>query len=367
MPTAYFFLSDICRYTAYLAGSELDHAQEILGTLFETLLGNIQPPLKIAKLEGDAIFAYLPAEQICYGQTILDTVESMYVAFRRVRKAMRLNTTCTCRACRGINTLDLKFFVHHGEYVVQRLMGQEELAGPAVILAHRLLKNTVTEKTGLTAYALFTKGAIEAMQAHEAAASFTRLMETYEHLGSTEVYVYDMHPYWERIEKQLREFVRPEDASAVASIRIPAPPAVTWDILTNPLTRSRVVGGAVRAENHRDGRVGIGSVYHCAHHDGTSSEAMIIDWQPLEYITTHEVAHEPGMDIFYRMTCWLEAQPEDKSRVIVSISAPHAGDPAQQPALEAMWPQASLELVQHLEEHAAQAYAQIAAERGIQM
>lgn len=364
MPSAYFFLSDICGYTAYLTGTELDHAQEILHTLFETLLGSMQPPLKIAKLEGDAIFAYLPFEQICHGQMILDTVESMYAGFRRVQKAMRLNTTCTCRACQGINTLDLKFCLHYGDYVIQRLMEQEELAGPAVILAHRLLKNTVEEKTRLMAYALFTEAAIEAMQAQAIAATFIQHVESYEHLGSVPIYIYDLHPFWERIQGQRREFVTPESASAIARIHVVAPPAVTWDIFTNPGTRGRIVAGQVHATGNHDGRLGIGAVYHCAHHDGTMVEGAIVDWQPLEYITTNELSHEPEMEISFMMTCWLEGQPDGTSRVIFSIGAPQAEDPKQQAVLDAVWPQASREMVDHMEQHATQAFTQILAERG---
>ena len=44
--------------------------------------------------------------------------------------------------------LDFKFVVHHGEMVRQKIGAREELAGRDVILVHRLLKNTVSEKVG---------------------------------------------------------------------------------------------------------------------------------------------------------------------------------------------------------------------------
>ena len=52
---------------------------------------------------------------------------------------------CRCNACRNINALDLKFFVHYGEFGIQRLDAHEELIGTDVNLIHRLLKNTVNQ------------------------------------------------------------------------------------------------------------------------------------------------------------------------------------------------------------------------------
>jgi hypothetical protein len=54
---------------------------------------------------------------------------------------MQPNTTCTCNACRNMKVLDLKFFLHFGEYVTQAIAGRTELQGPEVIRLHRLLKN----------------------------------------------------------------------------------------------------------------------------------------------------------------------------------------------------------------------------------
>lgn len=364
MPVAYFFLSDITGYTAYLTASELEHAQEILSSLFEILLNNIKPPLRVAKLEGDAIFAYLPAETIGYGQTILDTVENMYSGFRQAQQVMHLNTTCKCRACNGIDNLDLKFFLHYGEYALQRLMGQEELAGPAVILAHRLMKNTASEKTGLRAYAMFTQAALEAMQIQPEAQSLTTHRESYEYLGETPVFLYDLHAFWERSRQQRRVFVAPEQAEANAYIQVVAPPAVVWDIITNPATRGLVVAGEMSVSGQQNGRIGVGATYHCAHHDGSATDQLILDWQPLEYITTYDRMQIPEMEFSLLCTDWIKENSNGSSQVIFSIGAPQADDAQTQAQIDRMWPALKAELIQHVEGHAGTAYAKILAERG---
>jgi hypothetical protein len=61
----------------------------------------------------------------------------------------------------------LKFVFHHGEYVSQRIVGREELAGPDVIVAHRLLKNHVRDLIGLRPYALLTDAGLVALDVPE--------------------------------------------------------------------------------------------------------------------------------------------------------------------------------------------------------
>ena len=57
--SACLLIADISGYTRYLAGSELDHAQDILADLMSTVVGALRPGFRLAKLEGDAAFAYM--------------------------------------------------------------------------------------------------------------------------------------------------------------------------------------------------------------------------------------------------------------------------------------------------------------------
>lgn len=54
-------IANISGYTGHLAGVELDHAQDILADLIETIVGALRPPFHLSKLEGDAAFVYVPA------------------------------------------------------------------------------------------------------------------------------------------------------------------------------------------------------------------------------------------------------------------------------------------------------------------
>jgi hypothetical protein len=51
-----FLIADISGYTRYLAGVELDHAQDILADLIGSVVTALRPNFALAKLEGDAAF-----------------------------------------------------------------------------------------------------------------------------------------------------------------------------------------------------------------------------------------------------------------------------------------------------------------------
>ena len=143
-----FLIADISGYTGYLADVELDHAQDILADLIGAVVTALRPNFRLAKLEGDAAFTFATAEKVD-GSMLLDTIERCYFGFRRRRRDVRQATSCECNACVRIPDLDLKFVVHHGAAIHQKVAGRQELLGSDVIVVHRLLKNEVVEKLGI--------------------------------------------------------------------------------------------------------------------------------------------------------------------------------------------------------------------------
>src|SRR4249920_2575659 len=137
-------IADITGYTSYLAGVELDHAQDILADLMNTVVASLRPTFRLAKLEGDAAFTFAITETVD-GSALMDTIERTYFAFRRRLRDIGQASVCDCNACIRMPGLDLKFLAHHGTILRQRMAGREELVGSPVIVAHRLLKNAVTE------------------------------------------------------------------------------------------------------------------------------------------------------------------------------------------------------------------------------
>ena len=76
---ACFLIADISGYTSYLAGVELDHAQDIIADLMDTVVKSLRPSFRIAKFEGDAVFLFAVGDKFD-GSLLQDSIESAYFA-----------------------------------------------------------------------------------------------------------------------------------------------------------------------------------------------------------------------------------------------------------------------------------------------
>ncbi len=295
----YFIITDISGYTEYLTESELDHAHEILQSLFDAQLAHIKFPLVISGFRGDAIFMYTPSTSFINPQSFLETLENLYIVFSDTLQQMQINTTCTCRACRNMSKLDLKMCIHFGEYLVQKLGDREELLGADVIVPHRMLKNKVIEETGIKSYALFSEAAARELRLHELCQPLTPHHETYEHLGEVNMLVHDLRAAWEREQARKNHLVDAETAWIKIELDIPYPPSVVWDYLTNPELEGSTLGlEYVQRDDDLGGRMREGSKFHCAHKSGDFYN-KVVDWKPFDHYTVHQ-SGIAGLD-YYRM------------------------------------------------------------------
>lgn len=282
--SGYLVLADISGYTPYLAGVELLHARDVLSDLLELIVEHFKPLLTIAKFEGDAVFAYVPKTEVLRDETLLEILETTYLAFRDRREGIRRLTTCKCNACRAIPELDMKFVVHYGEYVLQDISGGSELLGPDVTLAHRLLKNHVGESTGWRAYILFTDAGLKQMDLQ--LENLHEQIEEYEHLGEVRTHSMDLHARYSELIESRRLFITPDEADFVMSRKICVPPITVWEWL-NDIDKRRKweTYEDVRAVFRPGGRTTPGARNHCAHGEKVVVE-IILDWVPFEYYTT---------------------------------------------------------------------------------
>lgn len=146
------------------------------------------------EVEGDAVFVHHAGEDLNGGEA-MSVVERCYLAFAQRRDMIRLGSTCSCRACRSIDSLDLKFVVHHGRYVCRSVAGAKKLVGADVVVVHRLLKNAVSEALGTRAYALFTDAASAGLGLDVTAEGLVPVELAYDDVGVLSVWVRDLGPF----------------------------------------------------------------------------------------------------------------------------------------------------------------------------
>ena len=282
--SACLLIADISGYTRYLAGTELDHAQDILADLMTTVVNALRPAYRLAKLEGDAAFVYMLTDRVD-GSQLLDTIERTYFAFRRRLRDISQATSCECNACVLMPRLDLKFIAHHGSVVRHRVAGREELVGSDVIVAHRMLKNHVVERLGIPAYAMFSAACIAAMGIDPIALGMTRYQDAFDDLGEMSNDVHDLGAAWAREQQLRRTIVTDKDAGYVFEVIHPAPRDIVWSFMTDPVLRPRWQADVTSVDQLPSApRRGVGTTNHCMHGKDVLVEE-ILDWRPTDYVT----------------------------------------------------------------------------------
>ena len=312
-------LADISGYTEYMGSTELMHAQDVIADLLETIVGSVEPVFKLSKLEGDAAFAYVNTETV-NPSMLMDTVESAYFAFQKRLRDIVHATSCPCDACIRIPSLDLKFFIHDGEYVVRHIARSEELTGPDVILVHRLAKGTATDIVGKHAYAVYTKATLDAMAMSPSILGFVPHTETLDGIGEVEVFVQDLNVRWTFEQERNRDFVNAPEAVHEVSFHTPAAPAMVWDHLTDPVKRPQWQKLVTEVVTQTEGRRGVGTVNHCMHGPDVVLE-HVSDWRPFSYIT---LRYSLGDIENWAWTLLLEPD-DDGTTVTMRVSDPGGG------------------------------------------
>jgi hypothetical protein len=279
-------IADVGGYTEYLGGVELQHSHDILADLLGTVADQLTGPLELAKFEGDAVFCFERGE--LDGESLMTAVQSCYFAFMRRQRTISVATSCECDACRRIPELNLKFVAHRGDFVEHEVAGSRELVGSDVVLVHRLLKNSVTEQTGLKGYAFLTDTCTKELPIDSELAGLTEHAEHYDDAGDAPGRVLDLEERWREEQERNTVVVSREDAVIVHAADVPVAPTRAWDAMTDPKSQMlwRVGADRVDMDDPSSGR-GVGSVTHCVHGKTTIAQE-IVDWKPYDYYTYSE-------------------------------------------------------------------------------
>src|SRR5262249_31800238 len=143
-------IADISGYTNFMLSNvkALEHSQEVISELIKTIIEQVEIPLEVSKLEGDAVFLYAAKEDASWHRVKKVIAEKLIGFFSVFQAPIRQlqETTCICGACTNVDRLKLKLIVHSGEALFYRIGKFLELAGVDVIIVHRLLKNSVAAR-----------------------------------------------------------------------------------------------------------------------------------------------------------------------------------------------------------------------------
>jgi hypothetical protein len=303
----YFVVADISGYTAFLTQSELDHAEVVLDILIKAQVEQFYDPFVVNSFRGDGILAYVLDNSGTYGLEFLHRLNDVYYNFTIQRETMYRNSTCPCLACQNIPSLDLKFFVHHGNFMLQKIGDREEMLGPDVIVVHRMMKNHVKEQTGVEAYTLLTDTALDALGLESLRPNLIPYQDEYEHIGKINMYVYDLMQEYNSQRERRRIEVTSDIAQFTLELTLPVPPITAWKFLMDPSKRKEFL----RIESHFPPEEYLNHIHV---HDWSLSSLnwnsvidAIVDWQAGHFLTTEGVGYD---ETRYRTTYLTESAGE---------------------------------------------------------
>ena len=188
-------IADISGYTRLMVSSDIEikHSQHIISELIQTIIKEVEIPLEVSKLEGDAVFLYAKKDSEIFtpddiskitGEKLIQFFEVFHEKLRELTK----HTSCTCGACSNVHALRLKVVVHSGEALFYQIHHFNELSGTDVILVHRLLKNSEAADE----YLMLTEQAYTDIE-FPCKLPVMEGCESYEHLGQIKTFIYN--PY----------------------------------------------------------------------------------------------------------------------------------------------------------------------------
>lgn len=190
----YLLIADISGYTDFIKlhnlrkkpviGSKMAdmfeaHAETIISDLLETVIDQIEPVMSLNKLEGDAAFFFCEDDSnSSQADGIIAAMERANEAFKEKSSELVFVQACGCDPCLQSKNLRLKIVAHKGDFAIKKIRQFEEVAGEAVILVHRLLKNSLKSNE----YWLLTDAFAEHVSADQLA-SFSKIIEDVESFG----------------------------------------------------------------------------------------------------------------------------------------------------------------------------------------
>lgn len=181
-------LPDITGYTEFLNSVEISHSEEVIRKLLEFLIESNQLGLELLEIEGDALFFYKPGEPPSIG-SLVEQINKWVDGFHSLIKAMAGEASCHCGACGAVSKLSLKVVGHYGEFRTHIIGDNTKLFGRDVVLAHRLLKNSVEKKE----YLLLSWELLKRMGGHDSH-GFSEHRESYDHFGEVPLGVLELTP-----------------------------------------------------------------------------------------------------------------------------------------------------------------------------
>jgi Protein of unknown function (DUF2652)/Polyketide cyclase / dehydrase and lipid transport len=261
-----FFIPDISGFTRFIAETEIKHSQHIIKDLLETLVDSNSIGLKVSEFEGDAVLFYRTGAPPRLADCI-EQARRMFVNFHTSLQRSELSRICQCGACRTASGLTLKIVAHLGPAIPMQVKDHAKFIGPAVIVAHRLLKNSIADHE----YLLLSGDLIGALpQPATEVSQLTAGSDSYDEIGAVEYRHLSLGKYLAEVKVEPPATVVVKNRQKVLEItqHIEAPAESVYQAMIDLPGRMKWIAGIKQVQLHDPQPNQIGSVHRCVRAGG---------------------------------------------------------------------------------------------------
>ena len=140
----FFCVPDITGFTKFIATSDINFSKEVIPALLRKLIEANIIKMNVGEIEGDAIFFY-KSGRLPSVNRVAEQCKHIYKTFSDFLANLEKSDPENYNKYLADNQLGLKIIIHHGKISLANIKGRIKLLGEDVIIAHKLLKNGISE------------------------------------------------------------------------------------------------------------------------------------------------------------------------------------------------------------------------------
>jgi hypothetical protein len=268
-----FFIPDIGGFTKFVTETEIAHSQHIISELLELIVDANTLGLEVGEFEGDAVLFFRHGAPPSL-DALVEQARHMFVAFHTHLQRIEYYRVCQCGACSSTSKIKLKMVAHAGQAGLMKVKDQRKFIGKDIIVAHRLLKNSVAEPE----YLLFTQSTLARARAADAElAGFEAGANAYDELGSIDYRYKSLACYLPEVRVDPPSPFALESPVQVLRLeqRVAAPAERVFQTLIDLPARMKWIEGIKSVEFRDEQPNHVGKVHRCVREGGGKDPELI--------------------------------------------------------------------------------------------
>ena len=163
--TVTILIPDISGYTEFLSKTDVEHGAHIINHLLDRIVESMDSSFTVSEIEGDAVLLYRKGSPPSKRE-IIEQCTKTFLSFQTDIHNIKDIVICQCSACHDVTNLTLKFVVHYGSIAEISVNRFVKASGIDMVIAHRLLKNSIPSHEYLLTTNSYLKNISDADESH---------------------------------------------------------------------------------------------------------------------------------------------------------------------------------------------------------